>query len=503
MQAEKSDFYKVFVVEDDEILCNLIMKNLQKAGFKTEEAHTGKDALGKLIDAKDVILLLDYHLPDMTGKEIIEALAQQNIEIPFLIMTGHGDERVAVEMMKLKARDYLIKDMGFIELVPTSVGQVIDQLEIEKKLARTEYFLKESEERFRNIYQESPIGIAVYDQYGKLLDANKACLSIYKGSNILKLNDLFENGCVSVDSRERLFKGEIIRYKTILNCIEPDNFKLENQDSVTHLDILVSPLGLGSNGQVDSYLVHIQDITEQKNAEIQLQKMKDALEIKVNERTTQLAQANKELLHEISERKEIERKLESYNSELQLFTEVSSELVANTVYNANKMQSLLNSLLDYSRIGMDSDYLQATDCEVVLDNTLAELRSLIKETNAEITSDPLPTVVADNTQMGMLFRSLIENAIKFHGEAPPKIHISVEKRDTEWVFSIKDNGVGIDPEDKDIIFTIFGRLGSGNGYSGNGIGLAMCKKILECHSGRIWVDSELGVGSTFHFSIPR
>ncbi|HGJ64067.1 TPA: response regulator [bacterium] len=492
MQVERSDLYKILVVEDDEILCDLISKTLQKSGFQTDIALTGKEAIEKIGSIEYLLLLLDYHLSDMNGKQVIESLTSQNLEIPFVIMTGHGDERVAVEMMKLKSRDYLIKDINFIDLVPISVSQVVAQIETEKKLAKTEESLKESDERFRSIYHESPIGIAVYDQFGKAIDANKACLNIYDIHEVSELGNLFDDPNIPNNAKERLNKGNIIAYET----------KLDLKSSI-YVNILISPLGLYSKGYLDSYLVHIQDVTEKKNAELQLQKMKDDLEIKVNERTAQLAKANEELLHEISERKEIERRLEDYNFELQLFTEVSSELVANTVYNANKMQSLLNSLLDYSRIGMDSDYLQATDCEVVLNNTLAELSSLIMETNAEITFDHLPIIEADTTQIAILFRNLIENAIKFRKEEPLKVHISSEKKENEWIFSIKDNGIGIEPEYKDIIFTIFSRINSTNGYSGTGIGLAMCKKIIECHSGHIWVESIPNEGSTFYFSIPR
>ncbi len=495
MQAEKSGFYKVLVVEDDEILCDLILRTLQKAGFQTEKALTGSEAISKLDNEENLLLLLDYHLPDMTGKQLIETLASQDRETPFIIMTGHGDERVAVDMMKHKARDYLIKDMNFIDLVPASVSQIVAQLETEKKLAKTEESLRESEERFRSIYQESPIGITVYDKSGKLINANKACLSIYKTSETSELGNLFDDDCIPSDAKLRLSEGEFIRYETTL---EPDDKK-----AVTYLDILISPLGLNSKGYLDSYLVHIQDITEQKNAEIQLQKMKDALEVKVKERTNQLAKANDELMHEISERKEVERRLENHNSDLQLFTEVSSELVANTVYNANRMQSLLNSLLDYSQIGIDGDYLQETNCDLIVNNALTEIEKLIEETGSEITSDPLPIIEADTNMMETLFRNLIENAIKFHGEQSPKVHVSIENKETEWIFSIRDNGIGIEPEYKDMVFGIFSRLHGENGYSGMGIGLAICKKILECHSGRIWVESALGEGSVFYFSIPR
>ena len=495
MVAEKNVSYKLLVVEDDEILCDLIEKNLKRLGYQIEKVFTGSEAITRLTDKQNVLLLLDYQLPDMTGKQLIESLSQKQNQVPFIIMTGQSDVKLAVEMMKHNARDYLIKDVNFIDLLPTAIRQVLDQLEIEKRLTETEESLKESEEKFRGIFEKSPIGIAVYDSDGNLVDANKACLMIYGVSDILefKLRNFLRDFAIPDDTKDKLWKGEIIRYEA--------SFYKESMS--VYLDILVTPLGIDRIGFLSGYLVHIQDVTERKNAELLLQRMKDELEIKVKERTTQLARVNEDLLHEISDRKEIEKKLESNNAELRLFAEVSSELASNTVENANRMNALLNALLNYSQIGMESDYLQITDCAIVFNNAVSDLKIMIDETKTVITNDPLPVITADNTQMKILFRNLLENAIKFHSDEIPRIHVSSKQKEDEWIFSVKDNGIGIASEYKDIIFTIFSRLQNGEGYSGTGIGLATCKKILEYHSGNIWVESQHGEGSTFYFSIPK
>jgi len=123
-------------------------------------------------------------------------------------------------------------------------------------------------------------------------------------------------------------------------------------------------------------------------------------------------------------------------------------------------------------------------------------------TDPVVTHDPLPTVIADDTQMCQLFQNLISNAIKFRNEKPPFIHVSAERREREWVFSVRDNGIGIDRDYKDRIFAIFQRLHSIGDYPGTGIGLAVCKRIIGRHGGRIWLESQPGEGSTFYFSIP-
>jgi len=173
-----------------------------------------------------------------------------------------------------------------------------------------------------------------------------------------------------------------------------------------------------------------------------------------------------------------------------------------TVDAASRMQDLITSLLTYSRVGREDGGFQPTDCEVVVDQEINNLQVAIEQSGAVVTHDSLPTVVANASQLGQLFRNLIGNAIKFHGQEPPRVHIASERNGSEWLFSIQDNGIGIDLQQQDRIFTIFQRLHTREEYPGTGIGLAICKKIVERLGGRIWVESESGKGASFKFSIP-
>jgi two-component system, chemotaxis family, sensor kinase Cph1 len=143
-----------------------------------------------------------------------------------------------------------------------------------------------------------------------------------------------------------------------------------------------------------------------------------------------------------------------------------------------------------------------TDCEVLLDRVLGDLRVAIEESGAVVTHDPLPIVRADEIQIGQLLQNLIGNAIKFCNQAPPLVHVSGKRNGKAWIFSIRDNGIGIDPQYGERIFVIFQRLHKREEYQGTGIGLAVCKKIVERHGGRIWVESEPDKGATFYFTLP-
>jgi PAS domain S-box-containing protein len=169
---------------------------------------------------------------------------------------------------------------------------------------------------------------------------------------------------------------------------------------------------------------------------------------------------------------------------------------------ASRMQRLIEDLLAYSRVGTRKDPFEPIDCEAVLKETLLNLQLAIEDSGARVSHDPLPAVSADRFQLVQLLQNLLSNAIKFRGESSPIIHIGVEKRKREWLLSVRDNGLGIEEQYFQRIFQVFQRLHGRDEYSGTGIGLAICKKIVERHGGRIWVESTPGTGATFYFTIP-
>lgn len=180
----------------------------------------------------------------------------------------------------------------------------------------------------------------------------------------------------------------------------------------------------------------------------------------------------------------------------------ADEFIGYAVDGAHRMQVLVNDLLAYSRVGTQGKEFASVDCEAVLQIVLTNLQEALEETAGHVTHDPLPTVQADETQLGQVFQNLLGNALKFHGPEPPRVHVSAQEINGEWRFSVRDNGIGIDPQQADRIFLLFQRLHTRAQYPGTGMGLAISKKIVERHGGWIWVESEPGKGSTFCFSMP-
>lgn len=237
-------------------------------------------------------------------------------------------------------------------------------------------------------------------------------------------------------------------------------------------------------------------------------------------------------LHVARERQRISTALERSNEDLQRFAYVAShdlqeplrmvksylqllsrryegqlddtadEFIAFAVDGAERMQRLIDGLLTYSRVQTKGRAFGLTDCEAALDDALKDLELAVEDSGAAITRDALPHVTADRAQLTQLLQNLIGNAIKFRGEVPPEIDVSARRDDGEWVFSVRDKGIGVPAERADEVFTMFRRLHGTAEYPGAGIGLAVCRRIVERHGGRIWLESPPGGGTTFCFTIP-
>jgi PAS domain S-box-containing protein len=272
-----------------------------------------------------------------------------------------------------------------------------------------------------------------------------------------------------------------------------------NQGATRWVQTIKSPI-IDNNGQVNSLLGIFWDITEKKLAE---ESLHEALE--------NLSRSNQELeqfayvaSHDLQEplrmiSNYVQLLARRYKGQLD---EDADDFIHFAVDGAERMKALIIDLLTFSRVSTRGKPPEPVDMGVILKTVRNNLEVTISETGANIIAGEMPTVEADPTQMVQLLQNLIGNAIKFRGAQPPEIHISAQEDDSVWTFAVSDNGIGIESQYFDRLFKIFQRLHDKEDYPGTGIGLAVCKRIVERHGGKIWVESEFGNGSTFYFTLP-
>ena len=357
--------------------------------------------------------------------------------------------------------------------------------------------LKETEERYRSIIELSPDTIVIHSE-GRYVFVNPAAVRLFGAEDPNEIVGKKVLDLVHPNYRELV--------KEWIKCVE------ENKDRTPPMEVKILRLD-GSAMEVESAVapiiymgksamqVIIRDITARKMAEEELHKLTEELK-RSNQDLMQFASAAS---HDLQEplrgiggfMKLLEKR---YKGKLD---EKADEYIDYVVDDVKRMQMLIQDLLEYSRVSAKGKVFSPANCSVVLEQALSNLRSAIEESGAAVTHDLLPTVMGDDAQLIRLFQNLIGNAIKFRSLEPVKIHVSAKREGDEWIFSVLDTGIGINPKQAERIFVIFERLHTRQEYSGTGIGLAICKRIVERHGGRIWVESEPGTGATFFFTIPE
>ncbi len=365
---------------------------------------------------------------------------------------------------------------------------------------RAEAALRASEETYRNLFQNAQVGLfrtRIAD--GKILESNEQLARMfgYDSREEFIAEYATSQNYVDPGTRERML--EQIRRDGYIQNFEARFYRKDRSIFWARYSARLYP----EQGWIEGVA---EDITEQKLAEQQLRETLADLK-RSNADLEQFAYVAS---HDLQE------PLRMVASFVQLLADRyrgrldadADEFIGYAVDGAKRMQQLILDLLEYSRVGTRGQPLRPTDANAVLAGALWNLELAIQETGAIVTHDPLPVVLADPLQLGQLLQNLIGNAIKFRSSEPPRVHISarevVEGAATSkvWEFAVRDNGLGIAPEYFEKIFMIFQRLHSREAYPGTGIGLAICKKIVERHGGRIWVESAPGQGSTFYFTLP-
>jgi PAS domain S-box-containing protein len=362
---------------------------------------------------------------------------------------------------------------------------------------RAEESLRESEERFRLLFQQAAVGIKRLDRQGRILEVNdKQCEILgYSREELLRMSlaDFTHGEDLPIEQAEleRLWAGEIASYHIEKRCLRKDGGLIWVR--------VTSSLPTGG-GPAEWCISIVEDITLRKRAEEDLRRTADELG-RSNRDLEQFAYVSS---HDLQEPLRMVTGFmglfqQKYQGQID---ESADKYIHFAVDGAKRMQRLIEDLLTYSRVGSKGKEPAPTDAGEVVRGVLAGLGPSIEESKAEVSVGELPTVKADATQLAQVFQNLIANAVKFRGDGAPKIRVEARRGAEHWVFSVADNGIGIDPEFAPKVFVIFQRLHTKEKYPGTGIGLAICKKIVERHGGRIWVESQPGRGATFYFTIP-
>jgi len=387
--------------------------------------------------------------------------------------------------------------------ITVSVGREIGQLMVRR---RAEIAMRESEERFRSLTELSSDWYWEQDEELRFTSLSKSVI----GAIDLPPERFLGKRRWEIDLLG-VSEKQLAEHVATLEARKPfhdfEHGRRDDAGNVHYVSISGEPI-FDEEGRFKGYRGVGKDITRRKLDEAALRVAHDELEAKARE----LSRSNDELQqfayvasHDLQEPL---RMISSYTQLLERrygdkLDSNAREFMDFIVDGAARMKQLIEDLLAYSRVGTRGREFQMTSSESALAKALANLRAAQEASEAVVTQDPLPEVLADGAQLTQVFQNLIGNAMKFHGDEAPRIHVSAQTRDEVWVFEVRDNGIGLDPQYADRIFMMFQRLHNKAEYPGTGIGLAIVKKIVERHGGRIWVESEPGRGSTFGFTLAR
>jgi PAS domain S-box-containing protein len=394
--------------------------------------------------------------------------------------------------VKSKTKDRLLNELAKLR------SRIAEIDKAEGKHKKAEEALQEAQAFADNIVATVREPLVVMDTDMRVVMANRAFYTMFK----VTPEETERHTIYELNNRQ----WDIPELRHLLEQILPKNNSFDDYE-VTHdfegigqrMMLLNARRIYRETNKTQMILLAIEDITEHKQTE------------KLRQTVEELARSNRDLeqFAYVSSH-DLQEPLRMVASYLQLLEQRykgrleadADEFIAYAVDGAKRMQELINDLLAFSRVRTKGKEFTKTDCSHVLGQAIANLQAAIEESGAVLTNDSLPIVEADETQLIQLFQNLLDNAIKFRRKEPPRIHISAKRKGEEWLFSVIDNGIGIDPQYAERIFVIFQRLQEKEECPGTGIGLAICKRIVERHGGRIWVESTPEKGSTFFFTIP-
>lgn len=505
----------LLIVDDDPLVRQSTDAFLTRQGYKVRSASNGQMALMFAGEDPPELILLDIGLPDMDGFQVCRRLKEdhQTGKIPVIFISGLDEVVDKVKGFVAGGVDYITKPFQVEELsarveLHLTLRRLQEQIEAQNaqlqqevtKSKLAEQKIKQAAEEWRTTFDSIKDLVSVHDKEFRVVRANKAFAAAFG----MEIREPLGKKCYEIiHATEEPWPN--CPHRKTLGCGKSMTEEFLEPRLARYLQVSASPICNEQNEVIGS--VHIvKDITERKQAEEELA-----------DRTVQLERMNRKLValnaeledftymasHELQEPL---RSLTSFSDLLRkdlgdsLPGQAAKDLVFITDA-AKRMQTLILGLLELSRTGRVAKKKEKVSLSECADRALEALALRLKETGVQITRDKMPEVWGDFTLLTELYQNLIGNALKFSNEQRPIIRLTVEEQGDDQIFGVKDNGIGIEPKYAQQIFQPFRRLHGRAEYEGSGIGLAICRKIVERHGGKIWVDSEPGKGAHFRFTI--
>jgi PAS domain S-box-containing protein len=509
---------KILLVDDTPDNLVSLEAALSGLGEELVMANSGKEALRYLLEDDFAAILLDVRMPDMDGFETAELIRSRprSRQTPILFLTGYRNEEHLFRGYDLGAVDFLFKPIVpevlrskvavFVEL-SRSNAKLQEQADALRRQAEA---LQKTEQKFRSLLEAAPDAMVVCREDGEIVMVNSQTEILFN--------------CQRDRLIARNIRSLVPNWQYHVRAVRDADFAGSKVQPVERgIELLVFPEGRASFQaefsfsplQTDEGLVvtcSIRDINERKKTEERIRELNNNLEERVLERTEALLRSNEELQQfAYVASHDLQEPLRTVSIYAQLLakrfrgqlTGDADQFIRFIVEGSERMEKLIHDLLDFSRVdARGRDSFMRTSCDEALNDAIQSIQPLLEESGAIITREPLPWVMGDSIQLARLFQNLLVNSIKYRTKKTPRIHIGSRNQNGEYLLSVRDNGIGIEPQYAEKVFGIFRCLQPRDKNSGSGMGLAICRKIVSRHEGRIWVDSALGEGATFYFTLP-
>ncbi|MFZ0591617.1 MAG: ATP-binding protein [Bryobacteraceae bacterium] len=489
---------KRIVLADDNADMRQYIQNILKGEFEVEAVDDGLKAWAAIRMRAPDLVLTDVMMPGLDGFGLLKEIRSTNETkaLPIIMLSARAGEEARVEGIQAGADDYLVKPFNARELVARvrvnmELAHLRQELSREDERRRSAKEIERQWRLFDTALSHTPDSIYMFDIEGRLIYGNRALLQQWQKS----LPDVLGKNLLELGYRSEIAAKLQSQMQEVIRTGKPirDEASLPDSEGVTrYYDYVLMPV-VALSGIIEVVVGSTRDVTNFRETNRALRE--------ANEDLQQFAYSAS---HDLQEPL---RMVAIYSQLLKtkyagLLDAQADMIIKHCVDGAVRMEQLIKDLLTYTSASAPVVAAHNTRLDDVFETTLHSLQAAITETNAQVTRSSLPVLKVEAVHLHQIMQNLIGNAVKYRSAVPPRIHVAARRNAEEWIISVVDNGIGIAPEYQEQVFGLFKRLNDRGKYNGTGIGLAICKKLVERYGGRIWVESELGKGSTFFIALP-